>query len=195
MKLAGIILAAGLSRRMGRAKALLEIDGETFLSKIVTLARGAGLDPIRIVVSEHRREIEKALPQLADLLVTNDQPELGQLHSLRLGLRLLPDDCAGAMMFLVDHPKMRLETLQKLSEAFKKGKGEIILPLHEGRRGHPVIFGRGIFGELFEAPLNEGARYVVRGRPEAVCEVEVDDAGILADIDTPRDYKELTGND
>ncbi|HUX06178.1 MAG TPA: nucleotidyltransferase family protein, partial [Acidobacteriota bacterium] len=194
-RIAGIILAAGLSKRMGRPKALLQIGGETFLARIVRLARAAGLDPLRIVVSEHRALIEKALPELADHLITNDHPELGQLRSLRLGLRSLSQNCTGAMMFLVDHPKMQPATLQKIVRAFKKGKGEIILPVHAGRRGHPVIFGRAVFEELLEAPLDKGARHVVRSRPDRVCEVEVDDAGILADIDTPGDYEELSGND
>jgi len=194
-EIAGLILAAGYSRRMGSPKALLTIEGETFLDRIFRIAKSAGLDTIRIVVGSHSEEIRLALPALASNLIINENPELGQLHSLRLGLRSLPGTCKGAMVFLVDHPKVRLETVRSLLQAFNAGEGEIIIPSHGGRRGHPVLFARSVFDDLFSAPLEEGARAVMRGRPDLVAYVEVDDAGVLADIDTPSDYEAMRKDD
>jgi molybdenum cofactor cytidylyltransferase len=190
-KLAGVILSAGRSERMGRPKALLEIGGRTFLEKIVELATDAGLKPIKIVVSYHGDNIKTRHPKFAGMLLENDQPELGQLHSLHLALRSLPGRCSGVVVFLVDHPRVKPETLDRMIAEFQSGPAEIVLPVHAGRRGHPVIFGRGVFPDLLAAPLCEGAREVVHSRSEVIAEVEVDDPGIHADIDTPSDYEEL----
>ena len=96
------------------------------------------------------------------------------------------------MVFLVDHPLVEESTVALLVERFRQTRQPIVIPTFEGRRGHPVLFGRTVFAELFSAPLQEGARFVVRGRPELVDTVEVDDPGILADIDTPEQYENMT---
>ena len=188
-KLAAIILAAGDSTRMGRPKALLPLGKDTFLSRIVNLAIADGLDPVKIVVGRHAVEINEALADLSASLIINMQPELGQLSSLRLGLDSLPEEVDGAVVFLVDHPFVKAPALASLLEAFEAGEGEIVIPVYEGQRGHPVIFGRAVFEELFNAPLSQGARAVVRADPKRVVEVDVDDPGILADIDTPEAYE------
>ena len=189
--LGGLILAAGDSRRMGSPKALLDLGGKAFLQIGMELARSAGLDPIRIVVGNHGDEIAAALPEFSDKMIRNDQPELGQLRSLQLGLERMPDEIGGVMVFLVDHPCVKASTVSALIDAFDKGAGRIVLPSCDGRRGHPVIFGREVFEDLKAAPLDQGARAVVRGQPELVATVEVDDAGILKDIDTPQQYREV----
>jgi molybdenum cofactor cytidylyltransferase len=193
-KLAGVILSAGRSQRMGRPKALLEYGGATFLERIVGLASAAHLEPIKIVVSGHGDRIEQRHPQFAAMLINNDRPELGQLHSLHLALRSLPDECDGAMVFLIDHPAVKDTTLTEMITTFARGPAQIIIPICKGRRGHPVIFRRSVFADLFSAPLETGARHVVRARPKDVALVEVGDPGIYRDIDTPADYEELQRN-
>ena len=193
-----VILAAGASERMGRPKALLPTGaegGETFLERLVGVAERAGLEPIRVVAGEHLEEIAAALPRLASLLVRNPNPELGQLSSLRVGLRALPEGAEGAVVFLVDHPLVEESTVALLLERFRRSRLPIVIPSYGGRRGHPVLFGRAVFAELFAAPLREGARFVVRGRPELVDVVEVDDPGVLADIDTPEQYEKMMEGD
>lgn len=197
--LGAVILAAGDSSRMGRPKALLSVPGEkarTFLSKIIVTAATAGLQPVRIVAGRHKEQITHAYPDLVDNLIENPQPELGQLHSLRLGLESIGEEVEGAVVFLVDHPLMSVETVKALMGSFFSTGNPIVIPQYKGRRGHPVLFGRQIFGELSNAPLNEGARFVVRSNPDLVTIVEVDDSWILADIDTPEDYKKVAdGNE
>jgi molybdenum cofactor cytidylyltransferase len=192
LKIGAVILAAGESSRMGRPKALLPLrEGEspTFLGRLAATARRAGLEPLRIVVGKHGREIEEAHPELSDCLVLNERPDLGQLHSLRLGLESMGGVVDAAVIFLVDHPFVTMETVQALMEAYSAEGKPIIIPVCRGRRGHPVLFGRELFGDIFHAPLEQGARHVVRSHPDLVKHLEVDDPGVLADIDTPEDYE------
>ncbi len=192
---AAVVLTAGRSARMGRPKALLPVGRETFLERVVGVAAAAGLDPVRVVVGPHGKAIAAALPALGPLLVPNPDTELGQLHSLRLGLHALPAGVDAAVMFLVDHPLVRPDTVRTLVAAFRSGGRPVVVPVHGDRRGHPVLFGRAVFAELLEGPLEGGARRVVRADPSRVEEVAVDDSGILADVDTPEQYEELIRHD
>lgn len=189
--MAGVILAAGDSTRMGSPKALLRVCGESFVARLVRVARQAGVEPLRVVAGRHHDEIRTAHPDLASLLVHNPDPGLGQLHSLRLGLASLGEEATAALVFLVDAPLVKPETVRAVMEAFVRRRAVIVVPVDGGRRGHPVLFAREVFAELFATALADGARSVVRACPERVHEVEVDDPGILMDVDTPDEYGRL----
>jgi len=196
MQVAGVILAAGRSQRMGRTKALLPLAGRTFLASIVGLARSAGLRPLRVVVGGgDENGIVETHPELAELIVTNHEQDLGQLHSLRLALRTLDPTPDAVVVFLVDHPLVRLDTVRSLIDEHRASRRPIVIPSHRGRRGHPVLFAREVFPELLDGPLEGGARRVVRRDSARVAVVEVADAGVLADIDTPSDFRELVGDE
>jgi len=195
MQVAGIILAAGRSQRMGRSKALLPLSGRSFLATLVGLARGAGLRPVRVVVAADDPGVAAAHPELVELLVENDRQDLGQLHSLRLGLGAVGAAPDAAVVFLVDHPLVAPETVHALIEAHRARGAAIVIPVHGGRRGHPVLFARAVFAELLDGPLEGGARRVVRADATRVEELEVGDAGILGDVDTPGDYRALVGDE
>jgi CTP:molybdopterin cytidylyltransferase MocA len=192
--IAGVILAAGESRRMGSPKALLPIGGETFARRAVRVAREAGLEPVRLVVGSALPDLAAAHPELVPLLVTNPHPEQGQLASLRVGLASLPPEVDAAVVHLVDHPLVTAETVRALLRARRATAAAIVVPVAGGRRGHPVLFGREIFAELETCPLDLGARAVVAGRPERVLEVEVNDGGIHVDVDSPADYATMSGD-
>ena len=186
--IAAIILAAGKSERMGRPKALLPIRGKTFLENIIQTIQRSAVGTIVVVVGHHRDEIEEAI-QL-DHVVFNPDYEQGMLTSFQAGIRALPPDAEGALLFLVDHPMTRTQTIEALIESFKPG--EIILPTFNGRRGHPVLFSRAVLEEILQLPLSMGANTVVWKDPSRVVEVPVDDAGILLDVDTPSQYEGLS---
>lgn len=193
--IAGIILAAGRSQRMGYPKPLLRVGDTTFVGRLASVAREAGLAPVRIVVGDAATAVAMAHPQLAPLLVRNDAPELGQLHSLRLGLRAIGMSCRAVVVFPVDHPLVATDTVATLLAAHRGGRGAIVVPVRAGRRGHPVLFGCEVFGELIRGPLEEGARRVVRAEPGRVAEVAVDDPGIITNIDTPEEYRAAVGDE
>ena len=193
IRFAGIVLAGGSSRRMGRPKATLRIEGKPFVARSVELLHGEGLHPLVVVAGEHFEQTLAALPVGFDVwTLHNPQPERGQLHSLKLALRSLrsASDVSGAVVALVDHPRVRSATVRALLAAAREDG--IAVPRHGGRRGHPVVFGRALFAELLATADEDGARVVVRNRPDRVTTVDVDDPGILLDVDTPAEYERLT---
>lgn len=185
------MLAAGLSRRMGRTKALLPYAGSTFLRTICERFREAGVADLWVVLGPDSRgaasEVPAEVPRAR--ILDNPAPERGPLSSLRLVLAALPVETPWLMMALVDHPAVRGDTLRALAGAAAPDR--IVLPTCGGRRGHPVVFGREVFAELRAAPDAEGARAVVRRDPRRVIEVKVEDPGILRDVDTPADFEAL----
>lgn len=194
-KVGGLILTAGNSSRMGSPKALLKLGETTFLERIVNLLQEAGVSPIRIVAGKHFIQISSRFKNLQEIMIRNDHPEKGQLFSLQLGIKELRDQCDGLMMCLVDHPLIQQETFNKLLAKFQETDKEIVIPRFNDRKGHPVIFGAGVFGELLETPLDQGAKPVVRKNNSRVALVEVKDKNILADIDTPEDFKRFVKNE
>lgn len=187
-KIAAVILAAGGSSRMGFPKALLSIGGYTFLEKIYKNIVQVGLNPVRLVAGEHFNLIADRFPELMPIMIKNDKPDLGQLHSLRLGLREIGAECDGVCMFLVDHPLVQMETVALLAGEYEQSGCGIIIPTFQGKRGHPVLFDKSVFAELFTVPLEGGARQVVNSDEKRVAEVAVEDPGVLADIDTRAAY-------
>ncbi len=179
---------------MGFPKALLTIGGETFAQRAVRVAREAGLAPVCVVVGSARPALAAAHPELVSGLVVNPHPERGQLSSLRVGLVSLPPEVDAAVVLLVDHPLVSSETIRALLRARRTAGAAIVVPVSRGRRGHPVLFGREVFAELEACPLELGARAVINRRPERVVEVEVNDGGIHADVDSPADYATMIGD-
>ena len=187
---AGVILAAGKSERMGSPKSLLRIGNTTFLEHIDLQARSGGLSPVRIVLGHDAEKITQALPQLADRIVLNPYYELGQLSSLVRGLEAIESSLIdGLMVLLVDHPFVTTGLIRTLVRAFSSGTHLVIIPTFQGRRGHPVIFDRALFAELKGIPPCQGAAEVVRGHGDGVLHVEVENEGVLIDIDTPEVYR------
>lgn len=200
----GIVLAGGASRRMGVAKAGLLHDGQTFLARVVGALHGGGIADVVVVSGSAHESVLAALPASDHALVLrNPDPERGQLSSLKVALATLRTRAArpaAALVALVDHPAIRAETVSVLVEAWSEGTARggtpggpmIVVPVHEGRRGHPVLFAAGVWDELLATPDELGARAVVHARPERVHEVAVDDPGIRIDVDTPADLASLT---
>lgn len=172
---------------MGRPKALLPIRGRTFLENILDAISRSSIGHTVVVVGHHREEIEKqiALPSV----VFNPDYEHGMITSFQAGLRALPPGVAGTFLFLVDHPLADTATIEALVRNLAPNR--IVLPVFEGRRGHPVLFGADVFREILALPAAQGANIVVRKDPDRIVEVSVDAPGILVDIDTPEQYKQL----
>lgn len=187
--LGAIILAAGDSSRMGEPKALLRLGRETFLGRWLRLLKEGRVDAVRVVLGRDAASI-RARVEIPDAqVVLQPHPEEGMLSSLRLGMSSLPDGLAGLFLCPVDHPQVTSEVLSGLAAALRPGR--VVVPVHGGRRGHPVLFAAELFSELRSVPLTAGARAVVRADPGRVVEVAAG-AGVLADIDTPAEYDSLS---
>ncbi|MFH1011385.1 MAG: nucleotidyltransferase family protein [bacterium] len=182
---AAIILAAGESERMGHPKALLSIEGKPALLSIGERLLEAGFAPVVTVTSTPLHKELLSFDFLGPVVI-NDETEKGPLHSFRLGLQILPDETSAALLSPVDHPFVRLDTLQRLRAAASEDK--VVVPSYQGRRGHPTLFGRALWPLIFSLPLEEGARGVLHRRPEKVTLLEVDDPGILRNVNTPEDW-------
>lgn len=192
--ISGILLAAGESRRMGSPKALLHYQGQTFIERLCAAFLAAGVDELIVVLGARAEEIGRALPvHPAIRSVVNSRYFQGQLSSLMVGIGALSPDSEAAVVNLVDHPLVTAETINALLSSFHETPLPILIASYQGRRGHPVLFSRQVYGEILAAPLDQGAKVVVRKDPARVRELPLDDPGILADIDTPEDYTRYVG--
>ena len=185
--IAAIVLAAGKSERMGRPKALLPLRGRTFLENIVDAISKSSIDNTLVVVGHHKEEIERSVA--AGLLVFNPDYEKGMITSLQTGIRALPANLDGAMLFLVDHPLVDSKTIDALIERLRPG--HVVVPTFQGRRGHPVLFAADILEEILALPPTQGGNIVVRKDPSRIIEVPLTAPGILVDIDTPEQFRRL----
>jgi molybdenum cofactor cytidylyltransferase len=189
--IAGIILAAGASSRMGRPKALLEYQGETFLARLVRVL-GTACDSVIVVLGHHADALRPHVPPRARI-ETNPDPDRGQLSSLQTALRALPGDVAGFAFVPVDCPAVAERTVERLAEAFARRDPEtlFVIPRKSGRRGHPVFAAAALIPEFLALPPAAEARDIVHRYVPCTRYVDVDDAGIFADIDTPEAYRNL----
>jgi molybdenum cofactor cytidylyltransferase len=193
----GLILAAGKSTRMGQPKALLRCGDRRFVSRLAMTFRSAGLDDVIVVSGPNAAELAQVLgDDGADArVVENPDRESGQLSSLLTGLDLADRPGVEAIVVgLVDAPLVRSDTVRAIVDAWRRTGAPIVRPAAGERHGHPVLFGRAVFGDLRKADPSAGAREVVRARRADAVDVPVDDPGAFDDIDTPDDYARLIGS-
>ena len=189
--IAGIILAAGASSRMGTPKALLDYRGETFVGRLARVL-GACSQPVIVVLGYHADVIRAQVPASANVVINRD-PSRGQLSSLQTALETLPHEADGFAFIPVDSPAVEEDTVAKLVRAFEHRKPStlFVIPRQLGKRGHPVIATRSIAEEILSLPPTAEARAVVHAHVDRTEYVDVDDAGIFTDVDTPEAYRRL----
>lgn len=184
-----VIPAAGRSYRMGTQKALLDAGGRSFLARVLASLKEGGAHPLLVVVRDQEGSVAREARANGGIAVLNADPASGPISSLQAGIRSLPENAAAVLFAPVDHPLFGRDTVRALLRGFRETGAPLVVPAFEGWRGHPVLFGRSLFPELLEENLPDGARTVVRRYLEERLQVEVDDPGILSDIDTPEDYR------
>jgi len=167
-----IILSAGESKRMKQPKPLLRFDDKTFLEHIISVLQLSNVDRITVVLGADAEIIEKSVDLSGTHLLLNKDYKKGQLSSLITGIKNLPEETEAALVCLVDHPFITEELVNQIVNTFKERKYPIIVPVYQGKRGHPVLFSKSLFKELLEAPEDKGARYVVYSNEEKVFELE-----------------------
>lgn len=193
MSLAGIVLAAGRSARMGSPKALLDFLGLPFVVRILQALEALEVKTRVVVVGPDAPRIQPVLADHDCMIVENPDPDTGPIASLRNALRALqPLQPSAALVWPVDLPHVRVTTVERILETHRRG-GEVVVPTFGKRRGHPVIWGSSLFAELLESreATREGARAVLRAHQDDVVSVAVDDPAVIDAINTPDDYERL----
>jgi len=195
--LAAAILAAGESRRMGTPKALLPFPATpltpgktTFIEHLISLARHPKVGAMRVVLGAHAAEVRNRVELRPEWVVMNERWEDGQLSSIHAAIRSLPPDIHGLMLFLVDHPLISPGIVERLIDAFGRSPERIVLPVYDGKRGHPIIFPARLFEELLSAPLDVGARAVVWAHAEEVVEVPTQEEGVVLNLNDMKTLKQ-----
>ncbi len=193
MKLAGIILAAGESRRMGSPKPLLEYEGERFIDRLI-LTLSAVCSPVIVVLGWESQTIRAGMRCAAMArTVINPDYQRGQLSSLQCGLAEVPAEACGVMFTPVDHPAVLPSTVVRLARAFEeRAPGRLaVIPRYQGRSGHPACVARELLNEFLALPPEATARDVINRHRDETMFIDVDDPGILLDVDDPETYRRL----
>lgn len=184
-----IVLAAGLSSRMGKVKVLLPWGRETVLEAILRRLHMARLDQIVVVTGHEAERIRPIATRFSVTTVHNPDYRRGEmLSSLQAGLRALDDRFAGCLVVLGDQPQIQGRVVGDLLTAFAEGRGSIVAPSFQMRRGHPILIGCQHWPALLDLPAGSAPRDVINARAGEIAYVEVSNDSILQDIDTPKDY-------
>ena len=191
--LAAVILSGGASTRMGSPKALLPYQGRPFLEHLLKVTDHPKIGVRRVVLGAHAEPIAKAIPLNADEIVINQEWEQGQLSSLQAALRSLPPGTDGMLLCLIDHPLISKDLVDALIEQFYATKAPVVLPVFQGRRGHPVIFSSKVYEELERAPADIGARGVVWAHTKEVSECATGEEGCVLNLNDPETFDRMTG--
>jgi molybdenum cofactor cytidylyltransferase len=190
-QVAGIVLAAGASSRMGRTKQLLPFRGQTILECVVDNALASRLHRVIVVLGHEAEVLEPLLKNREVTVVRNPHYHRGQSTSLKAGLRMLREESEAALFLLGDQPLITPEIIDGIIAAYETSRSPIVLPVFEGRRGNPVLFARETFARMAELGEDSGARPLFAEYAERILKVPVDDPAIHLDIDTEEDYRRL----
>jgi molybdenum cofactor cytidylyltransferase len=189
--IAAIVVAAGRSSRMAPRNKLLErVEDKAIVARVAEAAIASDADPVIVVTGFDAERLECALRGLKVIMVHNPVFAQGLSSSLQAGLDALPPNSDGALILLGDMPEVESSLLRVLMAAFT-GPGAICVPVHGGRRGNPVLWGRDFFAEMMGLAGDVGAKHLLALHQDCVTEVAVESDGIFADIDTPEDLARL----
>lgn len=184
--LSAVILAAGRSQRMGRNKSLLPLGDKTILQQVLLALSAAQPDSILVVLGTQGEAVAESLADWAVSIVWNPVPDSDMTASLRTALAALPQKDHGVIIGLGDQPLITPATYRRLADHYRAHPDAIVQPRCNGRMGHPVLLPSALLRELTNYPTLRDllTEHVARRHP-----VDVDDPGILMDLDTPEDYQ------
>ncbi|MFQ5829235.1 MAG: NTP transferase domain-containing protein [Candidatus Methylomirabilia bacterium] len=188
--IAGIVLAAGLSRRMARAKLLLDWGGRPIIRSAVEQVAGGGVDELIVVLGHEAQAIREALSGLPVRFVQNPNPEAGQGSSIACGIAALTPGTEAALIALGDQPRLPPEIIPRLLATFRKTGNAIVASVYRGVQGNPVLFASAVFPELRALTGDRGARTLVEKDSGRVAAVGFD-LPMPEDLDTPEEYRRL----
>ena len=188
-----IVLAAGLSSRMGVQKLLLPFGGKKVISHIVDQLLASSIDEVHVVVGHNAEQISAELSGRAVSIVNNPDYTSGMLSSVRCGLKSLPERCRAVMVVLGDQPSITTELINRMLKSFTATEKDILVPLYQSKRGHPILFSLQYRDEIMTNYDDVGLRGLMHEHSEDVFELEVPTASVLFDMDYPQDYRRELG--
>ena len=188
-RVAGVVLAAGSSSRLGANKLLVEIDGETIVHRATRRALEAGLAPVIVVLGFEANRVAEALQGLDAMLAVNPDHAVGMHRSLQAGVALVPADCEAAVVILADMPLVTSAMSAGLVARFRSGAEPLVISLYGDVQAPPTLYSRALFPAL-GAASEQGGRGVVGAHRHAAAAVAWPPA-LLADLDLPEDVERL----
>ncbi len=186
-----IVLAAGRSSRMGAQKLLLEFAGTTVIGHIVDQLLASRIDSIHVVVGHQGDRVAEELTGRNVSIVVNPNPQAGMLSSVRCGLGALQPECDAALVALGDQPTISATLVDRMIQTFASGEEGIVVPVHDRRRGHPLLFRAGYRDEILTHYDDVGLRGLLRAHRDDIIELPADSDAVLSDMDYPDDYDRM----
>jgi molybdenum cofactor cytidylyltransferase len=188
-----IVLAAGQSKRMGVQKLLLPFGGKTVIAHIVDQLTASSVDEVHVVVGCQGKQVSRELSGRSVSIVNNSNYKSGMLSSVRCGLRAISQQCKAVLVALGDQPSVTTKLIDRMLQNFASTEKQILVPLYNGKRGHPVIFSVAYCDEILKHYDDVGLRGLLYAHKEDIFELPVKTSGVLSDMDCPEDYRrELT---
>ncbi len=189
---AGIVLAAGSSRRMGRPKQLLDVGGKPLLELIINQANASGLDEVLVVLGAEADQIRKRVDFGRAFVIINRDHATGMASSLRAGIAALDDEIDRAVVILGDQPAVTSSVLDELVDLQERSGLPAAALSFDGLLHPPVVLARALWPDLTALEGDGGCRALIRQRPELVATLPAEgDRKHPTDIDTPEDYERL----
>jgi len=189
-RVAGVVLAAGLSTRMGRNKMLLRIGSRSLVRRAVETALSARLDPVLVVVGHERERVEAELHGLSCTAVHNTEYAAGMNTSLRAGVRALAEDVEGAVVLLGDMPLVDATMVRTLVDSFLREQPPLLISTYDGVVAPPILYGRALFEELRALDAEACGKSVVRRHRAEAAELRWPKEA-LSDLDAPEDLERV----
>jgi molybdenum cofactor cytidylyltransferase len=183
-----IILAAGESKRMGFPKMMLDFNGMTLLENVICTVRDSDVNDMFVVLGAWRESILEIISKHGVNYCYNASYRNGMLSSVQCGFRNVPLDAEAVFVFQGDQPLITSSTVNSLIKAFRTSPEDIVVPVHESKRGHPILIGRRYRDEIDSLNAGIGLRELTLNHPDEVLEVDTGDPGILRDFDTYEEY-------
>lgn len=173
---------------MGQPKQLLPLGNKTVIRHCFDNLVAAGIKNVVVVIGRGGSEILDSMKDLPVKIVFNENPESEMAESVRIGLRALTQSSSGVLIHLSDHPLVSVRTLKRLSQCYFETSDKILIPLYKGKRGHPSLFPKPIISEVF---VGLNLRDIINRDSDRIKLLDVDDEGVILDMDTKDDYDEI----
>jgi molybdenum cofactor cytidylyltransferase len=186
-----VVMAAGLSRRMGQPKLIMPWGETTVIGKVVSALSKGGAQEIVVVTGAYRELVEDALQGTQARILFNPEFEHSEmLSSLQLGLRGLSADMESALVGLGDQPQIETEIVQSVVHLFRTTGSRLVVPSYNMRRGHPWLVERSLWPEILELSGEQTLRDFLQKQAQEIEYLVVDTPSNLMDLDTPEDYRQ-----